>query len=334
VKDFSIGVNSSPVKTTMRAAVIAAPHKLALAEVTVPEPGPDEVRIRIEGCGVCASNLSVWEGQPWFKYPLKPGNGGHEAWGTVDQIGRDVTRLKEGDRVALLSYDAFAEYDIAAQNCAVKLSSSLDGRPFPGEALGCALNIFRRSDIQAGQSVAIIGIGFLGALLTWLCSQAGAQVIAVSRRKFALDFALKFGAAEAITMDDHHRIIEEVRAMTNHKGCERVIEAVGKQWPLDLGAELVKERGRFVIAGYHQDGPRQVNMQLWNWQGIDVINAHERDPQVCIEGIQMAADKVVSGELDPSPLYTHSFKLEGLGDAFDAVKNRPDGFMKALVAMQ
>ena len=50
------------------------------------------------------------------------------------------------------------------------------------------------------------------------------------------------------------------------------------------------ERGRLVIAGYHQDGPRQVNMQLWNWRGIDVINAHERDPRRYVDGMRAAVD--------------------------------------------
>ena len=86
------------------------------------------------------------------------------------------------------------------------------------------------------------------------------------------------GAAELIPMDDYWRILEQVKALTGGRFCERVIEAVGKQWPLDLAGELTAEGGRLVIAGYHQDGPRQVNMQLWNWRGLDVINAHERDP--------------------------------------------------------
>ena len=65
--------------------------------------------------------------------------------------------------------------------------------------------------------------------------------------------------------------------LTGGRFCDVVIEAVGKQWPLDLAAELAGERGRLIIAGYHQDGLRQVNMQLWNWRGLDVINAHQRD---------------------------------------------------------
>jgi threonine dehydrogenase-like Zn-dependent dehydrogenase len=113
--------------------------------------------------------------------------------------------------------------------------------------------------------------------------------------------------------------------------CDRAIEAVGKQQSLDLAAELTRERGRLIVAGYHQDGPRQVNMQLWNWRGIDVINAHERDAQVYMRGIRAAVDAVVSGQLDPSSLYTHRFPLDRLDDALNATRDRPDGFLKALV---
>jgi threonine dehydrogenase-like Zn-dependent dehydrogenase len=207
----------------------------------------------------------------------------------------------------------------------------LDGQPFPGEPLGCAFNIFRRSDIQAGQTVAIVGIGFLGAILTRLATDAGARVIAISRRPFSLEVARQFGAAEVIPMEDHSGIIERVKELTDGRFCERVIEAVGKQWPLDLAAELTAERGKLIVAGYHQDGPRQVNMWLWNWRGLDVINAHERDPARYIEGIREAVDAVASGRLDPSPLYTHRYPLERLGDALNDTRDRPDGFLKALV---
>ncbi len=134
-------------------------------------------------------------------------------------------------------------------------------------------------------------------------------------------------------MDDHSRIIHRVRDLTDDRFCECVIEAVGKQWPLDLSAELVKERGRLVIAGYHQDGPRQVNMQLWNWRGLDVINAHERDPRVYAEGIGAAVKAVESGLIDPSPLYTHTFRLEQLGEALETMRSRPARFLKALVSI-
>jgi threonine dehydrogenase-like Zn-dependent dehydrogenase len=120
----------------------------------------------------------------------------------------------------------------------VKAAAGLAGQPFPGEPLGCAMNIFKRADIQAGQTVAIVGIGFLGAILTRLATDAGARVIAISRRSYALDLARRMGAAETIVMDDHQAIIERVKALTDGRFCERVVEAVGKAWPLDLAGEL------------------------------------------------------------------------------------------------
>lgn len=317
----------------MRAAVLAAPGQMGVAEAPRPTAGPTEVRVRLEGCGVCASNLPPWEGREWFSYPMEPGALGHEGWGVVDQVGAAATGFAVGDRVAMLSNHAYAEYDVADQSAVVKLPKTLDGLPFPGEPLGCAVNIFGRSEVKPGQTVAIVGIGFLGALLTRLATDAGARVIAIARRPFAQEAARQMGAAHVLPMDDHWQIIEQVKALTSGAFCDVVIEAVGKQWPLDLSAELTRERGRLIIAGYHQDSLRTVNMQLWNWRGLDVINAHERDPQMYTDGIRLAVEAVASGVLDPMPLYTHTFPLTQLGEALDATRDRPDGFLKALVTL-
>jgi threonine dehydrogenase-like Zn-dependent dehydrogenase len=72
-------------------------------------------------------------------------------------------------------------------------------------------------------------------------------------------------------------------------------------------------------------------MQLWNWRGIDVINAHERDPRVYLDGMRAAVAAVESGVLDPTPLCTHTVPLERFGDAMELMRTRPDGFLKALV---
>src|SRR5215212_3933731 len=141
----------------MRAAVIAHHRKLAVIRAEPPRPGPDEVRVRLQSCGVCASNLPVWEGRPWFQYPLNAGEPGHEGWGVVDAIGAKVDSVREGERVAFLSNRAYAEYDLAKSDALVRLPRELD--PFPGEALGCAMNIFRRSHIEPGHTVVIIGAG-------------------------------------------------------------------------------------------------------------------------------------------------------------------------------
>ena len=315
----------------MLAGVIAAPGRAVVERVARPEPSPGQVMLRLEGSGVCASSLPLWQGRDWFQYPQAAGAPGHEGWGRVAALGEGVSGLRVGDRVAALTYRAHAEYDLAEASAVVPLPPSLDGVPMPGEPLGCAFNIFERSGIEAGQTVAIVGIGFLGALLTRLAVRAGARVIAISRRPFALDVARQSGAQHTLLMDDHWRILDEVKRLTDGRWCERVIEAVGLQWPLDLAAELTGERGRLIVAGYHQDGPRQVNMQMWNWRGFDVVNAHERDPARYVAGIRAAIDAMQAGGVDPAPLFTHRFPLDRLGDALELALRRPDGFLKAVV---
>jgi NADPH2:quinone reductase len=311
--------------------VIPKAGEIQLRNVALEAPGDGQVRVRLEGCGVCASNLTPWAGPDWMEFPTEPGGLGHEGWGRVDALGPGVDGLEIGNRVAVLSYHAYASHDFAPADMVVPLPPALDDKPFPGEPLGCVMNIFKRSEIRAGQTVAIVGIGFLGAMLTQLAAGAGARVIAISRREQSLEAAKRMGAAETILMDDHWRIIQEVKTLTDGRFCDRVIEAVGKQWPLDLAGELTMERGRLIIAGYHQDAPRQVNMQLWNWRGLDVVNAHERDPAIYIQGIRDAVDAVVEGRLDPSSLYTHRYPLAQLDQALNDTRDRPDNFIKALV---
>lgn len=319
------------MKPDYLSAVLAAPGRFEFTRLPVPEPAAGEVRVRLEGCGVCGSNLPAWEGREWFRYPLPPGEPGHEGWGIVEAVGDAVTAIRPGDRVSLLTANTFAEVALAPADRVVLLPPVLGEEDFPGEPLGCAFNVLRRCDILPHHRVAIVGIGFLGALLTRLVANTGAQTFAIARRPCAQKTADAMGATRVIPMDDHRRIIEEVKSLTDGLGCERVIECVGLQGPLDIAGELVAERGRLVIAGYHENGPRQVDMRSWNWRGIDVINAHERDPLVYALGVAEAAAAVAEGRIDPDPLYTHRFRFHELDLAFDHLRTRPDGFHKALI---
>ena len=87
----------------MRSAVLTGPGSVELVSAEPTALTPASVRVAVEGCGVCGSNLPVWEGRPWFDYPLPPGNPGHEAWGRVVELGADATGGRDGERVALLA---------------------------------------------------------------------------------------------------------------------------------------------------------------------------------------------------------------------------------------
>jgi threonine dehydrogenase-like Zn-dependent dehydrogenase len=313
----------------MRTAVISGPLHMDLCEAPRPTPKPDEVLIRLQGCGVCGSNIPPWEGRPWFRYPLEAGAPGHEGWGVIEETGSEVTKCSPGDRVAFLSSHAFAEFDIARADQVLRLPRELEAMPFPAEPLACAMNVLRRSRVQAGDRVAIVGVGFLGALVTRLATNASARVTAISRRPTALRIAAEFGAMQVVQWNGSGGV--EELGSSEAKDFDCVIEAVGRQESLDLATQLTRERGTLVIAGYHQDGMRQVNMQLWNWRGLDVINAHERDWRVYVSGMEAAAAAVVAGDLDPRPLFTHDYPLDNLSDALEMARMRHDGFIKALV---
>jgi NADPH:quinone reductase len=270
---------------TMAAAVLEGPRRAGLAPTTRPEPGPGEVLVCIEGCGVCASSLPLWEGRPWFSYPLEPGRPGHEGWG-VDE--------ESGERVAFLSQRAFAEYAaVPAEHCV-----PIPPGPFPGEAMACAVNVVRRAEVKRGHLVAVVGMGFLGSAVSMIVKRLEAEVVEV-RRGSDVDGSFP-----------------------------RVIECAGTQAALDRAAELVAERGRLVIAGFHQDGPRTIDLQSWNWRGIDVVNAHERHPLAYVEAIREAVEL----ELDIGTLLPHRFPLDDLAGAFEAARTREPGFVKAWVA--
>lgn len=315
------------------AAVLVKPLTTEVAPSPIAEPAVGEVRVRLQGCGVCASNLSVWEGRPWFEYPRPAGSPGHEGWGVVDAIGAGVEDVEVGERVALISGHAYAQFDVAPRESLVKLPRAFDELPFPGEPLGCVMNIFERAQIEPHHRVAVVGAGFLGLLLTQLASRLGAQVVVLSRRDYALQLARQMGAGEALSTRDEHGARDAAMSLTG-RGYDRVIEAVGSQASLDLASAIAAEYGRLVIAGYHQDGPRQVNMQQWNWRALDVINAHERSPSRYVAGVERAISAVLDGRMDPFPLFTHVVGLGELDNAFEMTRSRPDGFMKALVNIE
>jgi threonine dehydrogenase-like Zn-dependent dehydrogenase len=267
------------------AATIDAPRSVTLVDVAPPHG----TLVEIEGCGVCGSSLPLWEGRPWFSYPLPPGAPGHEAWG----------RTADGTRVTFLTQQGFARVGEVDARTLVPLPAELDSVPFPGEAFACAVNVVRRARVEPGMRVAIVGVGFLGS-------------------------------AVAALLEDCELTL--IRRGTQVGGTfERVIECAGTQAALDTASSLVAESGVLVLAGFHQDGPRTVDVQSWNWKGIDVVNAHERDEAVVVDALREAVRLAATGGLDVERLVSHVLTLDRLGEAFELARTRPPGFVKAVV---
>jgi threonine dehydrogenase-like Zn-dependent dehydrogenase len=280
--------------------------------------------------------MGPWKGLQGLSYPMPAGAPGHEVFGTVETLGPGVEGLTPGQPVTALTYRAYADFDLARASDVVPLPEGLADRPVLGEPVACAVNVMRRAGVREGDVVVLLGIGFLGALILQLLRAPGAprprRVIAISRRRLPDDLAERLGVDELLTYEDD--VYQRVDAATGGEKADVVIEATGRQQPLDLAAELTRVRGRLVVAGYHQDGPRTVNMQLWNWRGIDVINAHERDPQIYRQGMEEGVRLLglhETGGLDLAPLITHTFPLAEINRAFAIAEERPAGFLKSVV---
>jgi threonine dehydrogenase-like Zn-dependent dehydrogenase len=267
---------------------------------------------------VCGSDLNAWRGVPGIEYPLPPGQPGHEMWGEVAEFGAAVDGLRVGDTVTGLAQSSYAEYVLAEAEDLVTLA---DDRPLLGEPLACAANVVRRAAITPEDRLAIVGFGYLAALIVLLLRHPG--WVAVSRRRDSLDLARKLGGEATYAFD-------EVPAAC-WDSFPAVIEVAGLQQTLDYATWLVGYGGRLVIAGYHADGPRSVNMQTWNWKGIDVINAHERQPEVYRRGLRAGLDIVSQYQLDLTSLITNTWSLERAAEAFTALEQRPPGFVKGVI---
>jgi threonine dehydrogenase-like Zn-dependent dehydrogenase len=317
----------------MLSATLLEPRRFEVDSLETPAPGEGEVLLKVRGCGVCGSDMGPWKGIQGLEYPMKPGAPGHEVFGTIQALGSGVAGLAVGDPVTALTYRAYSEYDLARAEDVVPLPPALAGRVVLGEPVACAVNVSHRAGVQEGDVVVLLGTGFLGALMLQLLRRQGApkpkRVFTVSRRRLAPEMADRLGVDESLTYEDdvHNRI----GAVTGGEMADVVIEATGKQRPLDLGGELTRVRGRLIVAGYHQDGPRTVNMQLWNWRGIDVINAHERDPRIYKRGMEEGVRLLAEGGLDLEPLITHTFPLAEINHAFATAEERPEGFLKSVV---
>ncbi|HWJ54759.1 MAG TPA: zinc-binding dehydrogenase, partial [Vicinamibacterales bacterium] len=238
-----------------------------------------------------------------------------------------------GARVAFLSTHAFAEWDVAEAAAVAEIPPGLSGRACPGEALACAVNAFDRARVMPGDLVAVVGVGFLGATIVALAAHAGATVVAFSRRPFARRLAVDLGAAAAgdLTSEDEARRVLAVAGRDSL--ADVVFEAGGVQPTLTLASTLCRTSGRLVIAGYHQDGLRTIDLSLWNWRGLDIVNAHEREASRYVTGMRRAFGLVQRGVLDLDALFTHRIGLDGLATAFAWIRDRPDGFLKAVVTM-
>src|SRR5438093_6969746 len=271
------------MSTKMKAAQISRPGgDWELVERDIPEPGAGQVRVKVEACGICHSDMFVKEGLwPGLQYPRVPG---HEVAGRVEALGGNVTEWKKGQRVGVgwhgghcfvcaqckrgdfamcvnrkvtgFDFDGgYAEYMIAPAAVLAAIPDSL-----PAEEAGpfmCAgvtvYNALRNSGARGGDVVAVHGIGGLGHLGVQYARQMGFQTVALGRGKDKEPLAQKLGAHHYIDSD----VVDPVKELQKLGGARVILATAPSAKAISSVVEGLGVDGNLLIPAAPND-PRKV----------------------------------------------------------------------------
>ena len=314
----------------MRIAVLRGPRAFEVVEEGVPEIAPDEVLVKAGACGVCASELDVWEGRGAAPFPLYPG---HEVSGTVVRVGAEVRTFREGDDVAVWATGrGFAEYvAVKAEYC--RPAAGVAVEEALAEPLACAANAVELADVRLGDDVVIIGAGFMGNLVQELVQLRGVRHLVVAdTRPDALERARKLGATRTVDVT-RESLPDVVSGLTGGVGADITFEVTGTQAPLAVVGDVTRMSGKIAIVGYHQGAPREIPLAQWNWMAFQIVNAHFRDVNTIMRGMTIGMRLLTAGRLSLQGLVTHRFGLDDINEAFATAVDKPDGFVKSTVTL-
>jgi D-arabinose 1-dehydrogenase-like Zn-dependent alcohol dehydrogenase len=233
---------------TMRVAQVSRPGgPLELVERPIPDPGPGSVRIKVQACGVCHSDVFTKEGQwPGITFPRVPG---HEVVGVIDAVGQDVPgRWKTGVQVTGISFDGgYADYMVAP---ATALAVVPEGLPAPDAApLMCAgvttFNALRNSGARPGDLVAVLGLGGLGHLGVQYAARMGFRTAAIARGKDKEPLARQLGAAHYIDS----QAADPAAELAKLGGAKVVLATVTHGPAMSATVGGLAPRGRLMVLG-------------------------------------------------------------------------------------
>lgn len=342
---------------TMRAARWHGPgSEITIDEVPIPKPGAGEVLVKVAACGVCASDLHMFDGTLPTRGPI-PVIPGHEASGTIAQLGDGVSGWSVSDRVAIfagvscgdcpachagkpvescwlakcLGIDrdgAWAEFIAVPAANLVRVPDEVDlaEAAILCDAVATPYNaVLDAGGLRAGESVAIFGIGGLGTHGVMLAKMAGASFIAaVDPEPAARERALKLGADLAISPDGAVQMIKEA---TGWRGVDLAIDFVGRNSVLKSAVASLAIDGRCILAGV--SGER---VQL----GPSVMFAALRTTLRGIMGYQRAhleklVDLVARGRLDVSGSITHRLPLDRAADGVRTLSDKTEAVVRVVL---
>lgn len=329
----------------MKAAVFhGSDVGIRIEDIPVPGIGPDEILVRVAACGVCHTDLHYIEhGVPTFKKP--PVVLGHEASGVVEEIGNQVTNLREGERVLLPAVltcghcalcragrenicsnmtmlgnhidGAYAEFVAVPAKDVLHLPDSipLEAASIIADAISTPYHAVKnRARVRLGDVVVVFGCGGVGINVVQLAAAAGGYVIAVDLNERKLEWASEFGAAETINAAQVDRVSKEIKKRTGG-GADITMEVIGNPKTIEEAFDSVRVGGRLVVVGYTNERISVVAGKIM-FKELEVVGSLGCRPSDYVPLIRMVEQGIVNVERQ----VTHRFGLDELGKAFEVMK--------------
>lgn len=297
---------------------------MIMENAQIPVCRKDQILVRNMYCGICEGDVHKYRKITAEKDPDEKFIG-HEPTGMVVEVGENVDTFKEGD-IITSDVGKFAEYFITNPERIVNVPDEIDPLWAIGEPIACCVHAAGRFGINLGDRVCILGCGFMGLVCMQLANLQGSRhICAIDPIKWRLDFAKKLGADTVYTPSNE--LIENLDKF------DVVIEAAGVQETINTATQIVKNHGRLIIIGYHQnnDGLREIDMKTWNYKAIDVVNGHVRNINEKREAMKKGIDLMAAGRLNVKELVT-SYRFSDIDKAFNDLVSRKKDLFKAVTA--
>jgi L-iditol 2-dehydrogenase len=348
---------------TMKAAVVETPGSMQVRDVPLPDIGDDDALMRVEATCICGSDLRILHhGNPRVKLPAIIG---HETAGVITAVGKNVTRVKVGDAVAIGADVPCGQCHWCrnglGNNCSINyaMGYQIQGSfaqylklprlvleegpvtPFDAsrlsfeqaalaEPLACAINGFELVNLSLGKTVVIIGLGPIGCMMIDLARRMGAvQVIGVQRSKLRMEIAKTY-AADAYIASDSEDVVQRCRELTHGEGPDIVITAAGSVESHEQAVEMVAHRGYVNLFGGLKKTERPMSLlsNTIHYKECFVTGSHGCVPRHHEMAVKLLETRAVRVE----PLITHRFPLSQINQAFSTMESRQG--MKIVVQPQ
>jgi len=339
----------------MKAAIFHDPYQISVrGDVPKPQPGPDEVIVKVEACGICGSDMHLYRtnahrGPSLLRETSSGEIPGHEYSGTIVEIGANVRDYSVGERVVgVTGGGGFAEYVPVPVN-PYQLVKMPEGVSFEEaattEPLADALQMVRLAQVQAGENVVVFGVGIIGlGVIQALRAQAvpAGKIVAIDVADTRLEMAKKLGATDVINPRDQD-LQAEIRAICGfttlefpHRAevphvavvidCAGYLQHMKGPAPLESALQMLQPAGgRIVCFGAYEGKVTLDLMPLINKQAR-IIGSMGYAPEELTQALQLMAEKKVDrGQLvsDRFPVdqITQAFETQGNGKAIKVMVN-------------